>query len=74
MFEYLSNILELAFEVKDDNFQNYTRMMIKDLENPISKDEKFYILELYTDLVYKYVDENLQKYFFNNIDAIKKLI
>lgn len=74
MFEYLSNILELAFDVKDDNFQNYTTMMINDLENPISKDEKFYILELYIDLVYKYVDENLQKYFFNNIDAIKKLI
>lgn len=74
MFEYLSNILELAFEVKDDNFQNYTTMMIKDLENPISKDEKLYILELYTDLVYKYVDENLQRYFFNNIDAIKKLL
>lgn len=74
MFEYLSNILELAFEVKDANFQNYTTMMINDLENPISKEEKFYILELYTDLVYKHVDENLQKYFFNNIDAIEKLI
>lgn len=74
MFEYLSNILELAFEVKDANFQNYTTMMINDLENPISKEEKFYILELYTDLVYKYVDEDLQKYFLNNIDAIKKNI
>lgn len=74
MFEYLSNILELAFEVEDANFQNYTTMMINDLENPISKDEKFYILELYTDLVYKYVNEDLQKYFFNNIDAIKKII